>query len=450
MPQTLCPLPWLHQCINTNGDIYPCVHTKASKKGGVKKKDGSVYNAGKDSLEESRNAETLKAIRLKMLRGEFPDECIRCQTEEKNRLLSRRKWESLYWKDVFSYEKAREATNTDGSIATAENPVFFLELRLGNQCNLKCRMCGPADSNYWYSDYVKTYPSRKYGDKNTGFEFIKDTNGFYKLKKDPYDWFNRPQVWSQIKAMIPFIKYMTIVGGEPLLIKKHYEILSYIIEKAKPEEITLQYNTNLTILPQKILDMWKRFRLVEVHVSLDAYGKLNDYIRHPSHFAVIDKNLKKLSDSLDNVELEVQATISVYNIFHFPDLIYWFIKRRRLLKTEKNLHSHLVHNPSFLNIKTLPINYKNKIKDKFVDFLSSLKDVLRKQDYSGDQVMGTYNHYESYLRGYLNFMFSEDWPHLLPKFLKYSSWLDKIREEKIEELLPELYSACRKYQDLEK
>ena len=449
MSQTLCPLPWIHQCINTNGDIYTCIHTKASKRGGVKKKEGSVYNAGKDSLEEARNSETLKAIRLKMLRGGFPGECIRCQTEEKNHILSRRKRESSYWKDVFSYEKAREMTSADGSISVAKTPVFFLDVRLGNQCNLKCRMCSPSDSSYWYSDHVKVHQTHKYVDGNVSFELIKDKDGLYHPKDDIYDWFNKPKVWSQMKTMIPFIKYMTIEGGEPLLIKKNYEILSYIIEKGKPEEITLDCSTNLTILPQKILDMWRRFKLVEVHVSLDAYGKLNDYIRHPSRFAVIDKNFKRLSDSLDNTELSVQTTISVYNIFHFPDLIHWFIKRKKLLKIKKYLRSHLVHNPSFLNIKILPLKYKNKIKDKFLDFLSDFKDFLRRQEiYSEDQVIETYNYYESRLMGYLDFMFSEDWSHLLPKFLKYSSQLDKIREEKLEELLPELYSACKEYQGL--
>ena len=443
MSQTLCPLPWIHQYINTKGDIYTCIHTKASKKGGLKK-NGSVYNAGQDSLEESRNSETLKAIRLKMLRGEFPYECIRCQTDEKSHILSRRKWELSYWKDVFSYEKAREITSTDGSISVVKTPVFFLDIRFGNQCNLKCRMCGPSDSSYWYSDYVKVHQTNKYADGNVSFELIKDTDGFYHTKNNIYDWFNRPQFWNEIKKMIPFIKYMTIEGGEPLLIKKHYELLSYIIKKGKPEEITLDYSTNLTILPQKVLDMWKRFKLIRVHASLDAYGKLNDYIRHPSRFVLIDQNLKRLSDSLDNTELSVQATISVYNIFHFPDLIHWFIKRQKFLKTKNYLRSHLVRNPSFLNVKILPIKYKNKIKDKFLNFLYGLKDFLRRQKtYSEEQVIEAYNYYESELMGYLDFIFSEDCSHLLPKFLKYSSQLDKIRGEGLEELLPELYSACK-------
>ena len=40
-------------------------------------------------------------------------------------------------------------------------------------------------------------------------------------------------------------------------------------------------------------------------------------------------------------------------------------------------------------------------------------------------------------------MYSEDWNHLLPKFIKYTKSLDQIRNQKLEQSLPELYNSLR-------
>ena len=49
------------------------------------------------------------------------------------------------------------------------------------------------------------------------------------------------------------------------------------------------------------------------------------------------------------------------------------------------------------------------------------------------------------LGGYVKYMNSEDWSHLIPKFFQYTNKLDEIRGEKISDVVPELYFHTKKH-----
>ena len=88
MLDTFCPIPWIFQAVRANGDIRVCCQANVTKNQGViRKLDGSAYNAGQDTLEDSRNAEMMKAIRLNMLNGVWSEECGRCKKEEETGLV---------------------------------------------------------------------------------------------------------------------------------------------------------------------------------------------------------------------------------------------------------------------------------------------------------------------------------------------------------------------------
>ena len=53
-------------------------------------------------------------------------------------------------------------TDPDGTIREDQINCSFYDVRFGNLCNLKCRMCGPTDSDQWYDDYVTIYNRTEY------------------------------------------------------------------------------------------------------------------------------------------------------------------------------------------------------------------------------------------------------------------------------------------------
>ena len=92
------------------------------------------------NLDEARNATLMKDMRRNMLNGVWSEECGRCRSEEESGLNSRRIYEQQQWD--YTQENARNDTNLDGSINVEQVPVKYYDLRFGNFCNLKCRMCG--------------------------------------------------------------------------------------------------------------------------------------------------------------------------------------------------------------------------------------------------------------------------------------------------------------------
>ena len=450
-----CPLPWIHQDINNNGEIRLCCPSSVSKGRGVlKKEDGSIYNSAVDDLESARNSPTLKKIRSEMLKGRSPSACIRCRQEEAAGVQSRRLQKAECWKNIISFEKAGKLTDKDGSINPSEIPVVDYDLRLGNHCNLKCRMCGPSSSDSWYSDFVKISNSNIFQDHDTKIRLVKNKNNVWQAEGAHYDWFLSPMFWESIKKTASEIRQVHIVGGEPLLIDRHWDILKIIIKYGSPEDTVIEYNSNLTFLPKKVYELWKPFKKIQIGASIDGYGAVNNYIRYPSRFEKIEKNLEVLDKSFDNIQIWISTTVSVYNIFHLPELIEWKLKKRFLkVNYEKTSHNplitaHLLHVPSFLNIKALPKSYKDQVKTKFGLFLRDFPDFLEEVGVSSEESVRLNFSAQKLLGGYVNYMNLGDLSHLIPVFRRYTESLDKIRNEKLQDILPELWENLRPYETL--
>lgn len=437
---TYCPLPWIFQAIRNNGQIRICCQANVSPtRGLLKKENGEVYNVATDDLDESRNSDLMKSARLDMLQGKWPASCSRCKSEEASNLRSRRVYENEGWQNRFGEDWARANTAEDGSIdVEAVHPIYF-DIRPGNKCNLKCRMCGPTDSNMWYEDYY-----------NTVSEHFSDTQGKVKIEKkdnkwivsdDSYDWHESEVFWDYLKKHAQWIEHLHIVGGEPLLIDKHYKALEYLCEIDVAKNITLEYNTNLMVLPQKALDLWKNFKLVKIGVSIDGFDKVNDYIRHPSKWSVIVRNMQRLDNAPGNFSLWISATIQLYNIYSITDLIRW-----KLESGLKNFNpslrlpfitSHVLHQPQYYNIRALSPAAKIKVKQKFADFEAWFAEWAPKNisDIKTREKMTEKLH--QLLASYATYMDKEDWSHLMKDFVDYTANLDKARQQKLYDVMPE-------------
>ncbi len=444
MSKTWCPVPWIFQAVRNNGDLRVCCQANIAKgRGTLKKEDGGIFNAGFDDLEEARNSPTLRRIRLEMLAGKDPETCIRCQREDTAGVVSRRNYENKNWKKFFDLTKARQVTNSDGSIDTKSLPLKHYDLRFGNLCNLKCRMCGPTDSDYWYSDHVRIW-GNEFSDSHGTVRLIRKGRRGYQTENRDYDWISSPNFWRQIKSNVANIRHIYTVGGEPLLIDRHYELLEAIIRYGNPGDVIVEYNTNLTVLPKKALKLWKEFKNVKIGASIDGVGPINDYIRYPSHWGKIEKNLDLLDNATGNFNLCIAPTVQVYNILHLPDFIKWRLEKKfqhvNSTGARPLLTTHLLHNPGFLNIRLLPQSFKKLVEDRFRSFSPWLQEWSCKNNLPRTKRENLKQKADELLGGYVKYMNSEDWSHLIPKFLEYTNRLDEIRHEKMSDVIPELYS----------
>ena len=91
------------------------------------------------------------------------------------------------------------------------------------------------------------------------------------------------------------LKQVNFLGGEPLIIKEHTDFLKQCIKHGIAKNMVLFYTTNLTVLKDELFDVWSEFRHVYLGVSIDGYKEVDDYIRYPSRWDRIEKNIKQVS-----------------------------------------------------------------------------------------------------------------------------------------------------------
>lgn len=438
---SFCVIPWLHLATRPNGDARICCVANASGSysgdysvGLVKKEDGEPSNFGNELPSQVFNNEYMRSVRKLMLEGKIPSSCTKCFEEESKGIVSKRIWETGAWHlDGVDVPKLIENTKEDGSIPYK---LQYLDLRLGHTCNLKCIMCSPHDSSMWVADHKKVFPIFK--SPLIKKQMAWDPNSFNNY------WHENPKFWEEIYDQIPNLKQLYFAGGEPLIIKEHKMFLEEIVRRGYASQIHLRYNTNVLMLDDSIIDLWKQFKVVKVGVSLDALSDRNHYIRYPSDWDTIVQNLHKLDNTPDNIHVTIALAAQILNIKHIPDFIKWKVSSN-FKKLNKQVNAsgytqgggligvHLLWIPTWLSIRVLPEADKKEVREKF----NELKQWLQEQN-KDDESLGTNPWGWKRWEGILDWMDEEDDSRLLPDFREYIQTLDSRRNTDFKKVFPEL------------
>lgn len=431
MTTTFCPIPWNFQAIRANGDIRVCCQANVTKNQGViRKTDGTAFNAGVDDLAPSRNAELMKIIRKNMLDGVWSDECGRCRSEEENGLNSRRSYENEMW--PMDIDRVKKLTAPDGTINLNDFPVVYYDMRFGNFCNLKCRMCGPTDSSAWYDDWIKLTGTNKFKDTSGIIEIKEDSNGF---NVAAFNWPSYEPFWEQLENNIQNIQHVYFAGGEPMLIERHYDFLERCVAAGAAKNIIVEYNTNMSTLPSRVTNLWKSFKQVRVGASVDGMGAVVEYQRYPARWDKMLTNLQALDALPNNVISWLAFTVTAYNVNHLTDFIKWKLFDsgfKRINSTQKRpvITHHVAHHPKHLNVRVLPDDMKKVVTEKMNNFLLWIEDTnginSNTKKCAVDIVKGVINYMnsESY--------HAEHWQY----FLEYTEKLDDIRNQNLVDVEP--------------
>ena len=414
--KTFCPLPWTHISANSEGLGRLCCEGY----------DNITNDEGKITLLKNSknlysyfNSKYYKNVRRQILRGERPKHCIHCFNQEDHGVKSMRlHFIDEYQKDI---EKMIESTNKDGSIN--EPKITYIDMPLGNLCNLKCRMCNPWSSYIIGKDWQKM-----------GIEY--DVNSTKKILEDK--WFAHPNTLKLIKSALPNVQTIFITGGEPMLIKEHLDLLDMIVKEGHAHHILLRYNSNQTVIPEKIIHLWKSFKKVVFNCSIDAYGKLNDYIRYPSKWENLEKNIRLLDDLSSknkNIEVYIHTTLQAYNVTRISELLKYL-----RYADFKNIYRF----PFFIWVKVpewlCPSIFPKKMRISSANkILESLKE--------NEEFFLTYNKNHqfwskrriSHLKEFCEMVKNDDREeHHLQHLIENTKKYDSIRKQSVLDVLPEL------------
>ena len=396
---TFCSLPWIHLATHPDGGVTLCCisdHTNAMSRS--KNFEPLQYKSlNNDSINDVINSDYFKQTRLEMLKGIVPEACKRCFEEEKHGVRSKRIEENE--KFLFTDDLARAITAEDGTI-----PVNFkfVELRLGNLCNLKCRTCNPVSSTQWIKPHMEM---------KKDLSFITD----YETKINS-NWTENDSFWQDLFEHSKDLELIYINGGEPTLVEKHWVYLEELIKRGYNKKITLWYNINMTQIPDKLIDLWQQFKKVQLTCSIDDLYERNDYLRTGSSWSVIEDNLEKVR-KIPWLNTSVCQTISWLNVYYVDEFVSYM--------NNKGLHTHLnfVYDPKFLSVQVLP---------------SELKDIIIKNS----------TNLSSWQLNSISSQFvNENNLNLFAKGIQYNEWLDKRSLTNFNEVFPEWSKILYEYME---
>ena len=333
----ICPLPWTHLEVDVNGGASPCCLYKGSVPG-VK-----VYETG---LKNIQNSEYMEGLKQQFRNGERPAGCQNCWSEEDAGKTSKR-MNSLY-------KMKNSLTNwTPDSKPTLK----FIDFKLGNVCNLKCRICGSWSSSKWAQEELD------YGENPVARKNL--TEGGWPKRN--------PQFFDDIRDDLKDAEYFEFTGGEPFMIRDHFKILMHCVEKGYAKNQDIHYNTNGTQLPPpEIFDLWSYFKRVEIAFSIDDIGPQFEYQRHPANWREVNANLVKFKErKTANMDFQICTTVSIFNVFNLAKIAFWVAQYQ-----PKFFYVNTLFDPDYFNVQTLPQQVKDIVNQRY-SMLTDFQPTLR-------------------------------------------------------------------------
>ena len=391
-PDTFCVSPFVHQSTKTDGSIKACCRSLPE-----------ISNIKNETLVEAWNNPALKQLRLDLLNGVRNSRCNVCWKLEDANVTSLRK---KYNQQERHYDKALAALDTMQADGTLTASPAWIEFKLSNLCNLRCRMCHPMDSTKWFKDYKHIEHLHDQGWQ----DYMKKLGLSETAQLVNYD----DNFFDSLPDFMTNIDMLAFAGGEALMDENHYRVLDSVMDHAS--DIKLRYATNMTILQAgkyHALDYWPHFKAITLAASLDGPPGLNEYIRGDANTNVIEENIK-LIKTLPNTEIRGKLTIQALNIYYVPEAMEWF----RSLDISTDMH--FVTWPAHLDARI----WTGTARQQIIQKLSSYIDNLQNNDYNIKAITQNILNYFSASDLYTQEKFS--------KFIEWNTILDGTRNESYE------------------
>ena len=403
-----CVLPWTHLAIATNGQPRPCSWQTALLKVG-----DDEYNLEKHDILNHSTVEPIKQLKENMLNGVKSNYCKRCYEQEELTGISKRVVET------FSFQKE----DAEKIAAGEDVPVKELEFRLGNMCNLGCVTCSPYSSTFFIKEINKT---------KTDINLFKENfqQQYHRYNATKINWYQNPEFWEKIETYLENVNYIYLAGGEPTIIKENWKFLEKVVELGYAKNIKLGVSTNLTNVQPKHIEIYNSFKKTLIYSSIDGYGIVNDYLRYPSKWSAVSKNIETLCiECNNNVEFKVIPVINIFTVWTIEKLCDYIdeIKSKTNANIEFSSHT-LLRDPDYMNIKNLPDDAKkemleivNRLAERYADNdfqIERLKNYIKNNIGKGD--VDIFQNGKKYVENF-DKMRNNTWQDAIPELKKYWS-----------------------------
>jgi len=344
--EKFCAATWFGIRNENNGDFRVCCQHDVS----LTKYSGKVnFNIKNDSVNDWVNSDYLQYIREQLGNNVELPECRRCWTRESAGLTSLRQNfnesisdniplnQNIWLKKYFQNKKNYLLDH-----------LLIADVKISNFCNFECASCNPWDSSKLYTKWLQ----------NQQFDLIKQSDEYFNNIKQTF----RDSITTNYIAEIlqQPIKVLKILGGEPLLDSRLLQMLENLDDKKK-KKISLSFVTNGSVDLIRTDQKLSGFKHITYVVSVDGFGKLNEYIRMGSVWDQIENNILSFKNkNIPNRTVKLFGVIQALNALHIPELRNWCEQNNLEIKFG------FVDTPAYLSLSALPYEQRKQVTDNQV------------------------------------------------------------------------------------
>lgn len=346
--EALCMRRWNEPTIDlAKGEVRICCRVPSYS---VTKEDLSLH--GQEAL---LNNKYLLERRQEMFKGVRHRDCAPCWKAEASGQPTPRIGAEEIMKKTGTYIQGIPL----GHKALRTDKVSFLEIQMGNLCDLKCIYCWRFNSSKWAQEDLL----------------------FGKISQKEYEDLNRQapdgfeeQYWKWFESIAPTLEMLSFVGGEPTMHASFRDLVlraHRILQKQENKTCRFRLVTNLNSQERSFAKFLDVLGMVEnegrtflIDISMEAFAARAEWIRFGLVWERFERNLVNLlARRFRNIAIGFSATVNALSITSFEDLFRHLAPLRREFGVAFPFLENTVLYPSWLAPTILTPDFREYLKD---------------------------------------------------------------------------------------
>jgi pyruvate-formate lyase-activating enzyme len=238
-------------------------------------------------------------------------------------------------------------------------------------------------------------------------------------------WYNNKElVFEELLANPEKLRRFYVTGGEPMIEPRFVSIIDFFVERGVAGNIALELTTNCTVVNKRLLSQFKEFKSLLLTVSLDGIEEVQEYMRYPSRWEIIKRNIHILRET--GFAIIAVPVVQAYNMLSLVDIA----KFSRQVGIEVSFMNNLCW-PAHLATGVMPKNVHELAARRLREYARKIED-----DRSAICMHGQISSLADMFEGF-------DGPAdhaALRTFNLFTNDLDLSRGQNFKKSLPELYN----------
>lgn len=339
-----CNVPWTNTHVYWDGQFGMCcfeAHPPADR----------TYNLKFYSVNDWHTSQPMTDFRQRILGDDPLPECSRCYKEEAHGHESKRIKENfktaIFTEQAFDRSFVQSPWYEHFTATTNQQPREW-HVDFGNECNLACKMCFPGASSRIAQQFSK----------------------WGLLESPPSNWTTDPEKWQRFIDSVDATKKIHrihVMGGEPTVNKKYVEFVQHLVDQGRTD-ISMSFVSNGTVINHDLIKLLKKFKEVNIEISLESINANNHYIRQGSDTAAVRSNISWLRNNTF-FQIVLRSVPQLLSINNYDQYIRWAFDQKL------SIQSIPVQMPAYLAINVLP----RDMRLQFVEQYQQVKDYIVSQ-----------------------------------------------------------------------